>query len=66
MSEEKNKKSEHRIENTESKNVGNKQHFPEDSHVPRQPQTSNIEPQTTNMEVRKHPHHITHRKKWGE
>jgi hypothetical protein len=31
-----------------------------------QPPTSNIEPQTTNMEVHKHPHHVTHKKKWGE
>jgi hypothetical protein len=29
-------------------------------------QTSNIEPQATNMEVHKHPHHVTHKKKWGE
>jgi hypothetical protein len=25
-----------------------------------------IEPQTTNMEVHKHPHHVTHKKKWPE
>lgn len=31
-----------------------------------QPQTSDIEPQTENMEVHKHPHHVTHKKKWGE
>jgi hypothetical protein len=24
------------------------------------------EPQTENMEVHKHPHHVTHKKKWGE
>jgi len=24
------------------------------------------EPQTKNMEVHKHPHHVTHKKKWGE
>ncbi len=23
-------------------------------------------PQTKNMEVHKHPHHVTHKKKWGE
>lgn len=40
-------------------------HFPEDSHAP-QIQTSNIPPQTENMEVHKHPHHVTHKKKWGE
>jgi len=27
---------------------------------------ADIEPQTTNMEVHKHPHHVTHKKKWGE
>lgn len=26
----------------------------------------NYEPQTENMEVHKHPHHVTHKKKWGE
>jgi hypothetical protein len=41
-----------------------------------QPQTSNLsseasakedlEHQTENMEVHKHPHHVTHKKKWGE
>jgi len=30
------------------------------------PQTSNPERQTTNMEVHKHPHHVAHKKKWGE
>ncbi len=34
--------------------------------IPEQPQTINIEPQTPDMEVHKHPHHITHKKKWGE
>ncbi len=27
--------------------------------------TDDIQP-TTNMEVHKHPHHVTHKKKWGE
>jgi hypothetical protein len=38
-----------------------------------QPQTSalptgqaGVEPQNTTMEVHKHPHHVTHKKKWGE
>jgi hypothetical protein len=31
-----------------------------------QPQIPNIEPQTENMEVHKHPHHVMHKKKWGE
>ncbi|MEP7165447.1 MAG: hypothetical protein ABI741_12180 [Ferruginibacter sp.] len=35
--------------------------------TPADPQTSNIEPQThPDMEVHKHPHHVTHKKKWGE
>jgi hypothetical protein len=29
-------------------------------------QTTNDNPQTKNMEVHKHPHHVTHKKKWGE
>lgn len=29
-------------------------------------QTTNYEPQTEEMEVHKHPHHVTHKKKWGE
>ena len=28
--------------------------------------TPNIEPQTETMEVHKHPHHLTHKKKWSE
>ena len=31
-----------------------------------QPQTVNYKLQTEEMEVHKHPHHITHKKKWGE
>jgi hypothetical protein len=31
-----------------------------------QPPNSNVEPQTEVMEVHKHPHHITHKKKWTE
>ena len=29
-------------------------------------ETSNQQPATENMEVHKHPHHVTHKKKWGE
>lgn len=39
--------------------------FPADSHAPQQ-QIVNPEHQTTNMEVQKHPHHVTHKKKWQE
>ena len=31
-----------------------------------EPATINDLPQTENMEVHKHPHHVTHKKKWGE
>ncbi len=45
-------------------------HFPEDPGFNPKPafrfQPSNTETQTENMEVHKHPHHVTHRKKWGE
>src|SRR5258705_9872168 len=29
-------------------------------------ETINTNPEIENMEVHKHPHHITHKKKWGE
>jgi hypothetical protein len=32
----------------------------------KQPQATDNPPQTENMEVHKHPHHVTHKKKWGE
>jgi hypothetical protein len=31
-----------------------------------QPQTKNLKTETENMEVHKHPHHVTHKKKWEE
>jgi len=48
-------------------------HFPEDSHAPK-PQTTNIsaedlakaDDKSEKVEVHKHPHHVTHKKKWGE
>lgn len=59
-----------------------KQHFPEDSHAPtpddslesgagshKQPAVADASADkqaTENMEVHKHPHHITHKKKWAE
>ena len=30
------------------------------------PQTTDPTSETENMEVHKHPHHVTHKKKWGE
>jgi len=65
MSEEQNKKSEDRIRSKELEEENSK-HFPEDSHAPKQILPSNIELQTSNMEVHKHPHHIMHKKKWIE
>ncbi len=37
----------------------------EDQNISELP-TTNYQPQTENMEVHKHPHHVTHKKKWGE
>jgi hypothetical protein len=38
-----------------------------ESSTPHPPATNtNYKPETSNMEVHKHPHHITHKKKWGE
>src|SRR3982750_4314445 len=34
-------------------------HFPDDNQAPKLIQAEN-------MEVHKHPHHVTHKKKWGE
>jgi hypothetical protein len=68
MSEETNKKTEdssdtYRDQHKELKEKA--EHFPEDSHAP-QPQTINDKRETENMEVHKHPHHVTHKKKWPE
>jgi hypothetical protein len=41
-------------------------HFPEDSHAPLLPSTIKHQPPTNSMEVHKHPHHVMHKKKWGE
>ena len=30
-----------------------------------EPRTINEQPSTENMELHKHPHHVTHKKKWG-
>ena len=38
----------------------------EQSEIPMTIGTTNYKPQTENMEVHKHPHHVTHKKKWGE
>src|SRR5438045_5883094 len=45
------------------------EHIPKDANAPKQqetkPATSNQQP-ATKMEVHKHPHHVMHKKKWGE
>lgn len=38
----------------------------ETSTAAEQPQTTNNKPGTADMEVHKHPHHVTHTKKWSE
>jgi hypothetical protein len=48
-------------QSTENKSVNS-----EMLNVNEQPQTTNTQLQTEEMEVHKHPHHITHKKKWGE
>src|SRR5258705_5688729 len=62
--------------NTNPENVN--EHFPEDSQAPKAVDSSQSAPDshrdssrqqqqaTENMEVHKHPHHLTHKKKWGE
>jgi len=77
MNEEKNipgKTSEDRSKDKEAGNE-NAKHFPDKPHA-HQPQTTNLsaealakaddKPETANMEVHKHPHHVTHKKKWEE
>jgi len=39
---------------------------PQDPADDQQPETSNLTPEEENMEVHKHPHHVTHKKKWPE
>ena len=69
MSEEQNIPDEQKeISNEQSENV-NENPQPESAeplHKDSFGQTINYSPQTENMEVHKHPHHVTHKKKWGE
>jgi len=44
----------------------NKGSAPSQSQPSAEHQTSNLKPEITSMEVHKHPHHVTHKKKWGE
>jgi len=57
-------------ENFEEQNIApkdvNEKISPEQTIESTQPQTQNSPPQIENMEVHKHPHHVTHKKKWGE
>ena len=66
MSEEKNINPNSEQKNTESKKEKNVRQFPEDSQATKQPVTSDQQPSTENMEVHKHPHHVTNKKKWEE
>ena len=61
MSEEKNIE-----ESSKPQAASDKQrNLPEERHAP-QRQTTNDKPEIENMEVHKHPHHVTKKKKWGE
>jgi len=58
-------------DNTEEANVDNpkvpQQENPLEERIPTStPDTINPIQETENMEVHKHPHHVTHKKKWGE
>lgn len=60
MSEEKNKK-----DKVESRSLSGEVKK-EPPTVPQSEAQSNPQPQPSAMEVHKHPHHVTHKKKWGE
>jgi hypothetical protein len=62
MSEEEKMDGSPRNRSTESPKEANS----ENSNVNEESLTTNDNPQTKNMEVHKHPHHATHKKKWGE
>ena len=52
-------------------NNASHEHFPQDSHAPKtnviaNEVKQNDKPETSTMEVHKHPHHVMHKKKWGE
>src|SRR6185503_1625235 len=76
MSEEKNLEGAHKEHDKGDKNdklpndnkqLANETHSETGNQKPESiPQTANIKPETENMEVHKHPHHVTHKKKWGE
>jgi len=53
---------------TEEKNIEQRreEENSENSNMNEGSQTTNDNTQTENMEVHKHPHHVTHKKKWGE
>ena len=65
MSEEKNINPNSERKDSES-NKEDEKHFSEDNHTTKQPATTDKQPSTENMEVHKHPHHVMHKKKWGE
>lgn len=50
-------------ENIEKQSMGNKQ-LPTENNVSKSPINKQVS--TENMEIHKHPHHITHKKKWSE
>jgi hypothetical protein len=59
------------VDNTEEENLDTptntqSENTPEEIILTKDTETINPNQETENMEVHKHPHHVTHRKKWGE
>src|SRR5438045_4515296 len=52
-------------QNIEDKSTDDRPQSTEDINIS-EPQTANDQLQTENMEVHKHPHHVTHKKRWTE
>jgi hypothetical protein len=53
-------------ENIEEQATNKNEQSTENNENISEPSTIINQPSTENMEVHKHPHHITHKKKWGE
>ena len=53
-------------ENIEKQSTNNNEQSTENNENVSEPSTILTQPSTENMEVHKHPHHVMHKKKWGE
>ena len=53
-------------ENIEEQSKDNSPQLTENNNNVYEPSTINEQPSAKTMEVHKHPHHVTHKKKWGE